>query len=781
MDPVDAYHCRVPREHLTPLTGTPWHVWRSALLRSAGFPAAGMRRFAAPALAAVADAHLAGACDEATFDAAFDDAAAELGRAVHDVAGDDAFRTALTWQNPAVLVAVDAIRRDGPHAPRNLRRRHREEVVAKYWQRYCLKNDTVGFFGPICWTELGGPGPVVTVRPGPALTRDRRVFLERWGLDALGAAFARAAGVRDWLPVRLSPELTLRDRVLRHPHRAPQALPAGTAALLALARRRPRVGDLVAGLLADPASGFRRAADVHAQLDALAGSGVLRIGFDLPVDLTAEDTLRDQLAAIGDDALRARLLGELADVGALRDAVAAAADPDALAAAMSTLERRFVELTGRPARHQPGEVYAGRTLCHLETVRDLDIRFGDALLRRLAPLEPLLLSARWLTAAIGDAYADALAALHRDLSADAGSPDVPLADLWFHAQAVVFGADPPSAAVTADFLARWTTVLGLADADPDARELRFDAAELTARVAAAFPATAPGWAAARIHSPDVHLCAPDEAALRRGDVTVVLGELHVALAAFDTHFFAHGHPDPQRLRDAMRADLPEGRVRLLAPVDWPRHTARIAEWLHGPADAQLGFTGAPGADPDRLVPITDLTVRPDADGGLRAYAGDGRQWPLLEVFAPLVDHQVFDTWKLAGNAGHTPRVTVDGLVLVRETWRTTVGATGLHTVKGERARYLAVRRWRRALGLPEQVFVRVDTELKPTFVDLTSGVYARLLCTLLRGAHERGGDRVGLTVTELLPGPGDAWLTDAAGRAYASELRLQIVDPAPAR
>ncbi|MEU4637263.1 lantibiotic dehydratase [Micromonospora chalcea] len=740
-----------------------------------------MSRFAAPALAEAADRHLRGDGDAAEFAAAFDAAAADLGQTVYGIACDDAFRTALTWQNPAVLLAVDAIRRDGPHAPRNLRRRHREEVVAKYWQRYCLKNDTVGFFGPICWTELGGSGPIATVRPGAALTRARKVFLERWGLDALAEAFTRVPGVRDWLPVRLAPHLSLRDRVLRRPHHPPQTLPAATAALLTLARRGPRVADLVAALLADPASGFRRAADVHAQLDDLAGRGVLRIGFDLPVDLTAEDALREQLAAIGDDTVRERVLGDLATVSDLRDAVAAADGPDALAAAMSALDRRFVELTGRDARQQPGEVYAGRTLCHLETVRDLDVRFGDALLARLAPLEPLLLSVRWLTAAIGQAYADALAALYRDLAAESATADVPVADLWFLAQAVVFGADPPAAAVTAEFLARWSTVLGLADADSDARELRFDAAALTERVAAAFPADAPGWAAARIHSPDVHVCAPDEAALLRGDFTVVLGELHVALAAFDTHFFAYGHPDPQRLRDGMRADLPGGRVRLLPPVDWPRHTARIAEWLHGPADAQLGFVDAPGADPDRLVPITTLTVRPDDDGTLSAHADDGRRWPLLEVFAPLFDYQVFDTWKLAGNAGRTPRVTVDDLVLVRETWRTTVGETGLHTVKGERERYLAVRRWRLALGLPERIFVRVDTELKPSYVDLTSGVYTRLLCTLLRGAHAKGGDGVGLTVTELLPGPDDAWLTDGAGRAYASELRLQIVDPAQVR
>ena len=74
-----------------------------------------MSRFAAPALAEAADRHLRGDGDAAEFAAAFDAAAADLGQAVYGIACDD-FRTALTWQNPAVLLAVDAIRRDGPHA-----------------------------------------------------------------------------------------------------------------------------------------------------------------------------------------------------------------------------------------------------------------------------------------------------------------------------------------------------------------------------------------------------------------------------------------------------------------------------------------------------------------------------------------------------------------------------------------------------------------------------------------------------------------------------------------
>jgi hypothetical protein len=201
--------------------------------------------------------------------------------------------------------------------------------------------------------------------------------------------------------------------------------------------------------------------------------------------------------------------------------------------------------------------------------------------------------------------------------------------------------------------------------------------------------------------------------------------------------------------------------------------------MRGPGDVQLGFAPAPGADPDRLLPVTALTVAP-GDGGLVVRAADGRAWPLVEMFAGLLGIQAFDTWKLAGAAGHTPRVTVDELVLVRECWRTTVGATGLTEVKGERERYLAARRWRRESGLPERVFVRVATEIKPCYVDLTSPLYVRILCNLLRGAKTRGGEEVELMVTEMLPTAEQAWLTDSEGRRYCSELRLQIRDEATA-
>jgi len=57
--------------HRFPLGGTSWSVWRDALLRTTGFPAAGLDRLTGPECAAVADAYLAGSADLGAFQAQY--------------------------------------------------------------------------------------------------------------------------------------------------------------------------------------------------------------------------------------------------------------------------------------------------------------------------------------------------------------------------------------------------------------------------------------------------------------------------------------------------------------------------------------------------------------------------------------------------------------------------------------------------------------------------------------------------------------------------------------
>jgi hypothetical protein len=192
-------------DHLVSLTGD-WAVWRDFAVRSAGFPVAGLDVF--------------GGYDES--------------ERLREVARVPAFREAVTWQSREALAsAVDKLARNERVSP--ARRLRQEEIVASYWQRYCAKNDTIGFFGPLAWGTFAGSGPAVAVRAGD-LVRERVVHLEVWAVEAL----ARAAGIDAVLPMSPYPERDLRLRLAGQPDS-----PKGARALAALDRLE-RARDAVA-------------------------------------------------------------------------------------------------------------------------------------------------------------------------------------------------------------------------------------------------------------------------------------------------------------------------------------------------------------------------------------------------------------------------------------------------------------------------------------------------------------------------------------------------------
>jgi hypothetical protein len=157
-------------DHLVPLGGD-WALRRDFAVRSAGFPAAGLDAFGT------------------------DDEQARL----RDIAADPAFREAVTWQNRDVLAsAVDGLLAGGG-APSKERRRG--EIVARYWQRYCSKNDTIGFFGPLAWGELRDDGPALT-QHSRGLVRERTVHMETWCIERFLQAFTDDP----WLPLGPWPE-----------------------------------------------------------------------------------------------------------------------------------------------------------------------------------------------------------------------------------------------------------------------------------------------------------------------------------------------------------------------------------------------------------------------------------------------------------------------------------------------------------------------------------------------------------------------------------------------
>ncbi|MFJ6198109.1 lantibiotic dehydratase [Micromonospora sp. NPDC092111] len=761
--------------HLLPLGDTGWSVWRDVVLRSAGFPAAGLDRFAAPEAATAADALLTGAGPAEVFDKALAEAFAGSSAVAGELAADPLLREAITWQNPAMLVALDGLLKTDP-AVRNGKRRKRELVLLRYWQRYCGKAETIGFFGPVCWGTFDPDQPGSRLAPGPTLVTRRQVFFEAWALIEYAERLADDLTVRRWWAPARQPHLTVEGRQLRWPLHPPTPLTAPEARLLAACDGRTAAVELARRLHAE--GQVHAVDDVYLLLDRWVERGQLTWGADLPVSPDAERVLAERIAAIGDEPARAAAAAGFARLRAARDAVAAAAgDPDRLAAALAALNEEFTAATGRSATRSGGQMYVGRTVCYEDSARNLEFSLGATVLDALAaPLAVVLQAARWLTAEIGVSVAELLSELYDELAAEG---PVRLADIWSLAQGTLIAPNGPFVRAGADLTDRWARLFGLRDLPADCAELRLRAEDLAARVSTVFPAERPGWPSARLHNPDVQISAASPEALDRGEFLLVLGELHPATVPFDSAVLSPFHPDPSVLRAALDVDLGPARLRVLWPENFPRRTTRTTYALTGPADRQLGIDTARGADVDRLVAATAVTVRRDGDE-LTAVFPDGERWPLVEIFANLLGSLLLDTFKLLDPAPHMPRIVIDRLVVARRTWRTTVGESGLAGQADETARYLAVRRWRAATGLPERVFVKVGTEIKPCYVDLTGPLYAQSLCAMVDAAARTGPD-VPIVVSELLPAPGDAWVPDASGRGYVSELRLQITDPATYR
>ena len=101
----------------------------------------------------------------AVYAAEFTAAVRQLSAALHEAAGLPALREAVAWQNRhALTTGIDVLVRRGPEpAKRNGQHRQHEALVASYLQRYCAKNDTIGFFGPVGWSQIDdGPGIRIT-------------------------------------------------------------------------------------------------------------------------------------------------------------------------------------------------------------------------------------------------------------------------------------------------------------------------------------------------------------------------------------------------------------------------------------------------------------------------------------------------------------------------------------------------------------------------------------------------------------------------------------------
>ncbi|MFA1538112.1 lantibiotic dehydratase [Actinomadura monticuli] len=685
------------------------------------------------------------------------------------------FLAALTWQNPGLLTnwmseyAAALGRGERTHRSRP---RRRAELIARYAQRYCAKNDTIGFFGAVAWAHFTDTGPDLRWS-GTGLLRRHSVHLETWAAEAIAAAWRERPDLQDELPVRRVPSSSLGPGGFVRAQGSVSPLSRSATGLLAALDTHDRCGDVIRAAAA--ALPEYTADELMADLWELDRRGMVQLGFLIPCDAHPERHLRRHVAGLpASHPARAELMERLDALDRAHVRLAGTPPdtaPSALAAALSEADQALGSLSGAPLRRRPeaptrrkraraGPVL-GRTSHYLDSRRDLDVTLGPGLRERLAgPLALVLDSARWLAAEIGDEVERMLHARFKELSR--GTEPVSLGRLQFSAADVLSGARDWTDAIVEDFRLRWAECLPTSGRS----EIAVRATDVAPRFDALFPPRRPRWAAARQHSPDLLLA-------RRpgGRSRWVLGELHIGLNTLESRVFVTQADVPDELRDLTAWDHRSGRIVPLYPSDSPEVTSRTYPptaldppglyryWSYGPDQ------GHPlGAD---SIPAAELTVH-DRDGALFArHHRGGWQAPVLEFYGEFLTALAVDLFSPRAPAPHAPRTRIDDLVVCRESW---------HLAPADLPDRGDLNTWLHSRGIPRHVFVKTPAEPKPVYVDFASPPLVDNLFRVARRLHADAAP-FGLCVTEMLPGPEDLWLTDAEGAAYTSEFRVVAVDP----
>jgi hypothetical protein len=839
-------------DHVMPLPGEDgWAIWRTVCLRGAGFPAADVLRIAdaestaaadrlaavetetealrqaalealrgeleaaskdrldvlvkairkvkrsqpaataglAPATAAAIDAWKAAAArletEKKRYETVFAEGDERLGAALREVASSERFREAVAWQNrhAAETGLASFLRRAAGEGRGTARDRGHVQMLASYIQRYATKNDTIGFFGPVGWARLSESGETIAARPGDDLLASREVYFEGWAIDALAEKLSEDEAMRPWLAPRRSPYFRREGNVYIGPNGLRIELGPLAGALLAACDGTRPARVLMRELAPPPDKEpvlWGLLADFHAK-------GLVRWSFQIPMSSYPERKLQELLLQIEEEPLRERAVAVLGEILQGRDAVVrAAGNAEEVERALGALEETFTRATGKAATRAGGQLYAGRTLVYEDCRRDLDVELGAPFLEELAPaLSLVLASARWFTHYVATDSREQLARMYAELRPQAGAEPM---DVLTFSRAVLprLVNMHTQRAMHLELQGRWQRALAVPEGQ---RRVHYRSEDLRAAVLREFSAPGPGWQKARVHSPDLMIAAPSVEAIRQGDYQVVLGEVHLAVNTLDRLLFYTQHPDPERLRADIGADLPEPCLIPVLPKGWyvdqtasslglpvPAVTGRMELALNSPEDYYLDFSlDAHGFPASQVLPISELVVEP-GENGLVVAPRDGRvRFDIIEFYQLPMMVQALETFRIQLPGNHAPRVTIDHLIVARESWRFPAGDLAFAQASTAAERFAAIRRWAGGNGLPRFVFVKTPVERKPFYVDLESPVLVEIFAKSIRRAVKEIPDGT-VQLSEMVPGLDELWLPDARGNRYTCELRTVVVD-----
>ncbi len=403
------------------------------------------------------------------------------------------------------------------------------------------------------------------------------------------------------------------------------------------------------------------------------------------------------------------------------------------------------------------------------------MQIGPAMLETLgSPLSLLLISVRWRTYQLAVKYNQIFKDIFSQIAGKSGAKTLPFLSFWYLA-CPLFWHDQTdfSSAIEAEFQKKWQAIFQIAE---NSNRVEYSSEQLQSAVAETFRVPNSGWPSIRYTSPDIMIAASGPEAIARGDYQFVLGKMHVGVNTLNTQLFVLQHPLPEDLYRAAAFDQ-GARIVPIIPKNFRGNTSRASPMLFSPADYHLELAPEPvNNSRSPMLAIGSLLIENDG-GSLIVRTRDGKlRFGVEEILCDAAAQKIVNSFKILGPSTHNPRITIDKLVVFRESWSFNAKDLDFTQEKIDSARFLSVRRWARKKGLPRFVFVKAPSEVKPFFLDFDSPHCVNIFTKAVRQSAMADTPDRPITLSEMVPSLEEIWLPDAKGQRYTSELRFVTLD-----
>lgn len=680
----------------------------------------------------------------------------KMREALREVAEDTRFREAVFLSNPHFyytglhhyLRKFDVTRR-----PSKIRAIERKLLL--YLQRFCAKNETTSFFGPVTYGRLdAGAERVLSYEQSSTLIGRREVFFSHWAIRQIASEISVDPRVAPSIPVRRNPLARL----------------TGSGAFVALLEREFPLDDIERALMRD-ADGHRTVTELArdhglsideclALLNRMQSRMLVTCNIDIPADLFRPlrwliRWLEGNLSP--DNLARAEWLERLAALenGARR--FEAASFPSRLEQ-WQELQRLYTELNlarGGEARRGGGH-YSDREVVFEDCLSGMTgLSLGGDLVRTIQHETRPLLD---IDAARGKRRRDAYQQACQALASTLEGTERPLSYSRLVRALARNGA-------------RGIARLDLSELESLEQHLLSSLAAGRAPLAAADPELDFLRRQPVVGSPDISIAAESIEAIERGDYLLVMGETQSFIGAWG--YGRAFHPAPEELLDEVNRLLSGCPQREALACFTIAHDSKIKGFEY--PGKSIEFRARSTKPPEDVIPLAQLAIEESTDGLALIDGLTGDEVVPYCGVSDAAEELCFGATRLLhgglhGNGRFTPRLTVGKVVYQRATWRFSGNEIPrLDDPKQSGLELLfSFHRWREQHGIPRFAFVVLDTQTKPLLVDFRNVFSLEAFCAKLSKSSRA-------VVSEMLPGPDDLWLRDGAGR-YTSEFRFSVAN-----